>query len=132
MKKAVNGIEFERFEDDYLYRECVDQLNISEVTKKERDFKLALRISEEIRCKNLRKEALKLIADSLVRVGEISWAIETAKRTDSSKKSLIFAHICRKTGDVSYFKKAEMEAQKISSPRLKEFVSREILNIIAN
>lgn len=132
MKDIFTGIEFERYEDDQLYNECVDQLNVAKITEKERDFKLAIRIAEEIRCPNLRKEALRITALRLVKANEISWALQTADRLDSSKRSLILAHICKMTGDVNYLAKAENETKKISSPRMKDFISREVLNIIAN
>ena len=132
MKEIFTGIEFERYEDDQLYNECIDQLNVAKVTETEKDFKLGIRIAEEIRCPNLRKEALRVTALKLVEADEIDWALQTADRLDNSKRSLVLAHICKMTGDVSYLERAEKEAEKISSRRMREFISREVLNIIAN
>ena len=132
MKNVFTGIQFEEYEDDQLYNECIDQLNIAKISQKEKDFKLGLRIAEEIRCSNLRKDALRVAAIRLTEVGEIDWALETAKRLDSSKRSIIFAHICKSTGNVDYLSRAEREAEKITNPTMKDFVSREILNIVAN
>ncbi len=132
MKKAVGGIQFERFEDHHLYTEAMKKLELAKATHSEKDFKLSLRICEEIICPNLRKEALRFVTEVLVKADNVDWALKVLERLDSPKKAIIFAHICKETEKVKYLASAEREAEKIVDERVKDFISREILNIIAN
>ncbi len=132
MKKAVGGIQFERLEDHELYTEAMRSLELAKATYAEKDFKLAIRTCEEIVCKKLRTEALRFVAEALVKANEINWSLELMERLDSPKKAIVFAHICRETEKVKYLAAAEREAYKIVDERVKDFISRQVLDIVAN
>ena len=132
MEKVVEGIEFQKIEDHELFTEAMERLKLARKTQKEDDFKLSIRICEEIVCRKLRAEALRFAAEAIIKSGEVERGIKVAERTDNAKKAIIYAYACRQTGTVNYLTKAEDEAEKIENKRLKEFISKEILNIIAN
>ena len=132
MKKAVGGIQFERLEDHELYTEAMRSLELAKATYAEKDFKLAIRTCEEIVCKKLRTEALRFVAEALVKANEINWSLELMERLDSPKKALIFAHICKQTGEIKYLAAAEKEVKEIAEKRSKDFIFREVLDIVSN
>ena len=132
MKEAVGGIQFERFEDHHLYTEAMKRLELAKATHSEKDFKLSLRICEEIICSKLRKEAVRNVAEALTKSGNINWTLKVLERLDSPKKAIVFAHICRETEKVKYLAAAEREAYKIVDERVKDFISRQVLDIVAN
>lgn len=94
-------IPYEDTADHKLYLEAIIQLAKAKKTKEENDFKLALRITEEIEDNWRQSESLRRVASALIEVEEIDWALLLTERMDCYRKAEITAKIAKKeTGSI--------------------------------
>ncbi len=98
---AFKKIPYEDTKDHKLYLEAMVQIAVAKKTKKENDFKLALRITEEIEDDWRRVESLRTIASALIEAEEIDWALLLTERMDPYRRAQITAKIAKKeTGSI--------------------------------